>query len=183
MTNPKEAPGSPPPEGERPNEQADATDADELETLSRQLAEAETSVAGMRETLLRERADLENQRKRMQRDLEQSLRFANEKLLRELLPVYDGLESGLAVETADVASMREGLGLTLKALLKIAETTGLQQIDPVGQPLDPERHHAVSIIEAPGKPPGTVVGVMQKGYVLNGRLLRPALVMVAKEPD
>ena len=70
--------------------------ADELETLNQQLAEAETSLAGMRETLLRERADLENQRKRMQRDLEQSLKFANEKLLRDLLPVYDSLESGLA---------------------------------------------------------------------------------------
>ncbi len=180
MTNPKESPGSPPPDGERPNEHADAAGADELETLSRQLADTETNLAGMRETLLRERADLENQRKRMQRDLEQSLKFANEKLLRELLPVYDGLESGLAVETAGVASMREGLGLTLKALLKIAESNGLEQVDPIGQPLDPERHHAVSMVEAPGKSAGTVVGVMQKGYVLNGRLLRPALVTVAK---
>lgn len=184
MTNPKESPGSPPPRGEQPpgdrqNGQADAPD--ELETLSRQLAEAETSLAGMRDTLLRERADLENQRKRMQRDLEQSLKFANEKLLRELLPVYDGLESGLAVQTADVASMREGLGLTLKSLLKIAESNGLEQVDPVGQPLDPELHHAVSMVDAPDKPAGTVVGVMQKGYVLNGRLLRPALVSVAKE--
>ncbi|MGH8233107.1 MAG: nucleotide exchange factor GrpE [Rhodanobacteraceae bacterium] len=183
MTNPKESPGSTPPEGDRPTEHAGATDTDELEMLSRQLAEAETGLAGMRETLLRERADLENQRKRMQRDLEQSLKFANEKLLRELLPVYDGLESGLSVETADVASMREGLGLTLKALLKIAESNGLQVIDPVGQPLDPERHHAVSMVEAPGQPPGTVVGVMQKGYLLNGRLLRPALVTVANESN
>lgn len=156
--------------------------ADELETLGRQLAEAETNLAGMRETLLRERADLENQRKRLQRDLEQSVRFANEKLLRELLPVYDGLESGLAVETADVGAMREGLGLTLKSLLKIAQGNGLEQIDPVGEPLDPERHHAVSIVDAPGSKPGTVVSVMQKGYMLNGRLLRPALVTVAREP-
>jgi molecular chaperone GrpE len=159
---------------------ADAAQADELETLNRQLAEAETNLAGMRDTVLRERADLENQRKRMQRDLEQSLKFANEKLLRDLLPVYDGLESGLAVETADVASMREGLSLTLKALLKVAEGNGLEQLDPAGQPLDPERHHAVSLVDAPDQSPGTVVGVMQKGYVLNGRLLRPALVTVAK---
>lgn len=185
MTNPKEAPGSPAPNGERqPGERhaGQIDPPDELETLSRQLAEAETSLAGMRDTLLRERADLENQRKRMQRDFEQSLKFANEKLLRDLLPVYDGLESGLAVQTADVASMREGLGLTLKSLLKIAESNGLEQIDPVGQPLDPELHHAVSMVEAPGQTPGTIVGVMQKGYVLNGRLLRPALVSVAKEP-
>lgn len=177
MTNPKESPDPAP----HDNAPADAGSADELETLSRQLAEAETSLAGMRETLLRERADLENQRKRMQRDQDLSLKFANEKLLRDLLPVYDSLESGLAVETADVASMREGLSLTLKSLLKIAEGNGLQQIDPVDQPLDPERHHAVSMVDAPGSAPGTVVSVMQKGYVLNGRLLRPALVSVAKE--
>ncbi|HET9818874.1 MAG TPA: nucleotide exchange factor GrpE [Rhodanobacteraceae bacterium] len=182
MTHPKESPESLPPDGGRPNEHVDATDDDKLETLSRQLVDAETNLASMRETLMRERADLENQRKRMQRDLEQTVKFANEKLLRELLPVYDGLESGLTMEAADVASMREGLVLTLKSLLKIAESNGLQEIDPVGQPLDPERHHAVSVVEAPGNPPGTVVGVMQKGYVLNGRLLRPALVTVAKEP-
>ncbi len=179
MTPSNESPESAPQEGA--NAPADAGHADELETLTRQLAEAETNLAGMRDTVLRERADLDNQRKRMQRDLEQSLKFANEKLLRDLLPVYDGLESGLAVETADVAAMREGLSLTLKSLLKIAESNGLQQVDPVGQPLDPERHHAVSMVDAPGNTPGTIVSVMQKGYVLNGRLLRPALVSVAKE--
>lgn len=181
MTNPKESPEAAPlHEADHSKDPVAAND--ELETLSRQLSEAEANLAGMRETLLRERADLENQRKRMQRDLEQGLKFANEKLLRELLPVCDGLESGLAVEVADVAAMREGLALTLKELLRIAEGNGLQQVDPVGQALDPERHHAVGIVEAPDRAPGTVVSVMQKGYVLNGRLLRPALVMVAKEP-
>ncbi len=179
MTKPKESP-EPRPQDDGKNA-SDASHADELENLSRQLAEAESNLAGMRETLLRERADLENQRKRLQRDMEQSIRFANEKLLRALLPVYDGLESGLAVETADVGAMREGLSLTLKSLLKIAEDNGLEQVDPVGQPLDPERHHAVSVVEAPDHEPGTVVSVMQKGYVLNGRLLRPALVTVAKD--
>jgi molecular chaperone GrpE len=181
MTNPKESPESAPQDHDNPQAPEYPDSTDELETLSRQLAEAETNLAGMRETLLRERADLDNQRKRMQRDMELSLKFANEKLLRDLLPVYDGLESGLSVETTDVAAMREGLNLTLKSLLKIAESNGLEQIDPVGQPLDPERHHAVSMVDAPGSQPGTVVSVMQKGYVLNGRLLRPALVAVAKE--
>ncbi|TAN06432.1 MAG: nucleotide exchange factor GrpE [Rhodanobacteraceae bacterium] len=180
--HPKESPESTPPVDENAPPATAPANADELETLTRQLAEAEANLAGMHDTLLRERADLENQRKRMQRDLEQSLKFANEKLLRDLLPVYDGLESGLAVETADVAVMREGLSLTLKALLKVAESNGLEQVNPLGQPLDPERHHAVSLVEAPDQPAGTVVGVMQKGYVLNGRLLRPALVTVAKEP-
>ncbi|HEX7324431.1 MAG TPA: nucleotide exchange factor GrpE [Rhodanobacteraceae bacterium] len=181
MTNPDESP-EPTPAADVPQSEAAPT-ADELETLNRQLAEAEANLASMRDTLLRERAELENQRKRLQRDLEQRAKFANEKLLRDLLPVYDGLDSGLTVESADVASMREGLSLTLKALLKIGESNGLQQVNPVGEPLDPERHHAVAMVDAPESEPGTVVSVMQKGYVLNGRLLRPALVSVAKEPD
>ena len=153
----------------------------ELEALQARVAELEASNAELRETVLREHAELDNQRRRLHRDLEQARRFANEKLLGELLPVYDGLESGLAVEAADVASMREGLGLTLKALLKVAENHGMSQVDPLGQPLDPERHHAVSMVDAAGQAPGTVVNVLQKGYVLNDRLLRPALVAVARD--
>ena len=153
----------------------------ELDQLQARLAELESSNAELRETVLRERAEIENQRRRLHRDLEQARRFANEKLLNELLPVYDGLESGLAVNGGDVASMREGISLTLKALLKVAENHGMQQIDPLGQPLDPERHHAVSMVDAPGAAAGTVVSVLQKGYVLNDRLLRPALVSVAKD--
>ncbi|TAL95294.1 MAG: nucleotide exchange factor GrpE [Rhodanobacter sp.] len=155
--------------------------ADELAQLQNRVAELEAGNAELRETVLREKAEIENQRRRLHRDLEQARRFANEKLLNELLPVYDGLESGLAVEGGDLASMREGISLTLKSLLKVAESHGMVQIDPLGQPLDPERHHAVSMVEAPGKTPGTVVSVLQKGYVLNDRLLRPALVAVAKD--
>jgi molecular chaperone GrpE len=153
----------------------------ELDNLYARVAELEANNAELLETVLREKAELENQRRRLHRDLEQARRFANEKLLSELLPVYDGLESGLAVEGGDVASMREGINLTLKALLKVAENNGMAQIDPMGQPLDPERHHAVSMVDAPGNAAGTVVSVLQKGYVLNDRLLRPALVAVAKD--
>ncbi|GGY20377.1 protein GrpE [Rhodanobacter panaciterrae] len=160
---------------------ADAAAAADLAALQARVAELEASNAELLETVLREKAELENQRRRLHRDLEQARRFANEKLLNELLPVYDGLESGLAVEGGDLASMREGINLTLKALLKVAENHGMAQVDPLGQPLDPERHHAVSMVEAPGQAPGTVVSVLQKGYVLNDRLLRPALVAVAKD--
>lgn len=153
----------------------------EMDRLHIRIAELEASNAELRETVLREKAELENQRRRLHRDLEQARRFANEKLLNELLPVYDGLESGLAVEGGDLASMREGISLTLKALLKVAENHGMAQVDPLGQPLDPERHHAVSMVEAPGQAAGTVVNVLQKGYVLNDRLLRPALVAVAQD--
>ncbi|GLQ90995.1 nucleotide exchange factor GrpE [Dyella flagellata] len=158
-----------------------AAAGEELEALKAKLAELEAGNKELRETVLREKAELENQRRRLHRDLEQARRFANEKLLNDLLPVYDSLERGLAVEGGDVAAIREGLGLTLKELLRIAGNNGLVPVDPLDQPLDPERHHAVSMVEAPGKSPGTVVAVLQKGYVLNDRLLRPALVSVAKD--
>ncbi len=153
----------------------------ELDALTARVAELEAGNAELRETVLREKAEIENQRRRLHRDLEQARRFANEKLLNDLLPVFDGLESGLAVETSDVAAMREGLSLTLRALLKVGESHGLSQVDPLGQPLDPERHHAVSLVDEPDAAPGSVVSVLQKGYVLNERLLRPALVAVAKD--
>ncbi|MEO7052699.1 MAG: nucleotide exchange factor GrpE [Rhodanobacter sp.] len=159
----------------------DESGASEIVRLQARVAELEASTGELHESVLREKAEIENQRRRLHRDLEQARRFANEKLLNELLPVYDGLESGLAVEGGDMASMRAGLTLTLKALLKVAENHGMAQVDPIGEPLDPERHHAVSMVEAPGKTPGTVVSVLQKGYVLNDRLLRPALVAVAKD--
>ncbi|HWU75873.1 MAG TPA: nucleotide exchange factor GrpE [Rhodanobacter sp.] len=172
----------PQPHGEAPDQGfTDESMTDELSQLQARVAELEASNAELRETVLREHAELENQRRRLHRDLEQARRFANEKLLNELLPVYDGLESGLAVEGGDLASMREGINLTLKALLKVAENHGMAQVDPLGQPLDPERHHAVSMVDAPGQAAGTVVSVLQKGYVLNDRLLRPALVAVARD--
>ena len=87
------------------------------------------------------------------------------------------------MDNADVAALREGMDLTLKALLKVAEVNGLKPIDPLGQPFDPERHQAMTMVAAPGKAPNTVVAVMQKGYALNDRLLRPALVAIAKAPD
>lgn len=160
---------------------ADAVQAD-ADQLSQQLADYENKLGEMRELLMRERAEIENQRKRLQRDLEQARKFANERLLGDLLPACDSLERGLAVENTDVAAMREGMDLTLKALLKVAENNGLKQLDPIGQPFNPELHQAVSMVDAPQAAPNSVVAVMQKGYVLNDRLLRPALVAVAKQP-
>ncbi|MEP7184453.1 MAG: nucleotide exchange factor GrpE [Rhodanobacter sp.] len=168
--------------GEMPEpQQPDDSSISQLDALQARVTELEASNIELREKVLREHAELENQRRRLHRDLEQARRFANEKLLNELLPVYDGLENGLAVEGGDLASMREGINLTLKSLLKVAENHGMAQINPIGEPLDPERHHAVSMVDAPDKASGTVVRVLQKGYVLNDRLLRPALVAVAKD--
>jgi len=164
-----------------------STDADEtvmadIDALTRQLDEYETRLAEMREVMLRERAELDNQRKRLQRDLEQARRFANEKLLADLLPVLDNLERGLAVEGGDYAVLRIGVELTQRELARVVDTNGLKIVDPVGQPFDPERHQAMSVVPSGEHQPNTVLAVMQKGYVLNDRLLRPALVTVSKAP-
>ena len=152
----------------------------ELEILSRQLGEAETKLAEMRETVLRERAELENQRKRLQRDLDQARRFANEKLLGDLLPVLDNLERGLAAEGADAGALRAGVELTLRELSRVADANGLKAVGTIGEAFDPERHQAMAMVDGAEHGSGMIVAVMQKGYVLNERLLRPALVSVSK---
>lgn len=152
----------------------------QLSQTEQKLAEAEQQVASIKEQWLRERAELDNQRKRLSRDLEQARRFANERVLSDLLPVMDSLEAGLGVENADATKLREGLELTFKQLLKATGDHGLEMLDPTGQAFDPERHQAISLVDAPGAAPGSVVQVFQKGWALNGRLLRPAMVVVAK---
>lgn len=153
----------------------------ELEGTRASLDESQAALAQLRDSQLRERAEIENQRRRISRDLEQARRFANEKILRELLPVCDNLERGLSVEHPGGEAHREGMQLTLKALLKVMQDNGLSQIDPLGQPFDPEVHEAMSMVEAEGgQAPNTVVAVLEKGYVLNERLLRPARVIVTR---
>jgi molecular chaperone GrpE len=158
----------------------DATIDGEVETLSRQLGECEAKLAEMRDTVLRERADLDNQRKRLQRDLDQARRFANEKLLADLLPVLDNLERALAAGNGDAGALRGGVELTLRELIRVAGASGLTAVGAVGEAFDPERHQAMSMVDGSGLAPGNVAAVMQKGYVLNERLLRPALVSVSK---
>jgi molecular chaperone GrpE len=137
-------------------------------------------VEQLRAESLRERADLDNQRKRLARDLELARRFANERLLSELLPLFDSMEAGLAA-AAQADPLREGLELTLRQLHRIAESNGLTEVAPApGDSFDPDRHQAMSMVAADGLPPGSVAQLFQKGYVLNERLLRPALVMVAQ---
>jgi molecular chaperone GrpE len=164
-----------------PNQTPDValgTDADP--TLTAQLEAAQAELAQLREDSLRERAELENQRRRMARDIDMARKFANERLLGELLPVIDSLEAGLAVQADTAAHLREGMELTLRQLLKVAGDNGLVALDPVGQPFDPDKHQAMSMVEAAGHAPGNVVQVYQKGWLLNERLLRPALVVVAR---
>ncbi len=150
-------------------------------SLQQQLDSLHNEVALLRAESLRERADLDNQRKRVARDVEQARRFANEKLLGELLPVFDSLDAGLSAAGAEPSPLREGLELTYKQLLKVAADNGLTLLDPTGQSFNPDHHQAISQADAPGAAPGSVVQVFQKGYLLNDRLLRPALVVVARD--
>ena len=147
---------------------------DEVERLRAELDQVKADV-------LRERADLENQRKRVARDIDQARKFANEKLLGELLPVFDSLDAGLKAAGDDAHPLREGLELTYKQLLKVAGDNGLVLLDPTGRAFNPEHHQAISQVPATGAAPGSVVTVFQKGYLLNERLLRPALVVVAAD--
>lgn len=144
------------------------------------VAELEAALLAVRDAQLRERAELENQRKRLVRDVEQARKFANERLLNELLPVIDSLERGLEAAGTETGPLRDGMELTLRQLRKVSEDNGLELVDPVGKPFNPEHHQAMSMVPATGQPEDTVVQVMQKGYLLNGRLLRPALVVIAK---
>ncbi|WP_028917751.1 nucleotide exchange factor GrpE [Pseudoxanthomonas sp. J35] len=146
---------------------------DQIEALRGELEQ-------LRADSLRERADLENQRKRVARDIEMARRFANEKLLAELLPVFDSLDAGLAAAGDQPSPLRDGLELTLRQLLKVANDNGLTVVDPLGQPFNPEHHQAISQADPGDAAPGSVLQVFQKGYLLNERLLRPALVVVAR---
>ncbi len=135
----------------------------------------------LRAESLRERADLDNQRKRLAREVEMARKFANERLLGDLLPLFDSMEAGLAA-APEGDPLRAGMELTLRQLQRIAEANGLKAVAPAaGEAFNPEQHQAMSMIDAEGIAPGAVAQTYQKGYLLNDRLLRPALVVVAKQ--
>ena len=136
------------------------------------------------QALLRARADLDNQAKRAARELEKTHKYAVSGLVEALLPVRDSLELGLAAARpgADVETLRQGMALTLEKLQGVLLKFGVEVIDPVGEPFDPEQHEAMSMAPATGLPPNSVAEVHQKGYLLNGRLIRPARVVVSTQP-
>jgi molecular chaperone GrpE len=133
---------------------------------------------------LRAAAELENVRKRAARDVENAHKFALERFAVELLAVRDSLEMGLAAgDDADVESLRQGKEATLKQLVTIMERFGVEELDPQGEPFDPGLHEAMTMQPSADLEPGSVLTVIQKGYALNGRLLRPARVVVAAEVE
>ncbi len=161
-----------------------ATDSPVTDSLQQELDAARTEAEKNWDLYLRERAELENYRKRTQREKEDAIRFANDRLLREMIPVLDNLERAMehAEQSDEQQSLREGVQMTITMFRKVLEDFGVKPVDAAGQNFDPNLHQAMGQIETDEHPPNTVVTEFQKGYLLNDRLLRPSLVMVAKPP-
>lgn len=150
--------------------------------LTDELAASREEVAKNLDLYLRARADLENFRKRAQRDKEDLARFANENLLRELLPVLDNLERAIAHAQNGESGLLQGVEMTLGQLRKVLERAGVTAVAAEGRPFDPACHEAMGQLESADHSPNTVIQELQKGFLLNERLLRPTLVMVSKAP-
>jgi len=168
------------------NDAADVTEVDqELEGMTQAVNAAEQELVQHREAMLRMQAEMDNLRKRLIRDAERGRKFALEGVMKDLLQVRDSLERGLEVpaEKASVDSLRQGEQLTLKLLSKVLGDHGLELIDPIGEAFNPEWHEAVAMLPSAEAAENTVLNVMQKGFRLHDRLIRPAMVVVAKNPD
>lgn len=163
---------------------SEPADAGEDASLENALAAAEQDLAKHREAMLRMQAEMENLRKRLQREVEKSRKFALERIMKDLLQVRDSMDRGLEVagESATVESLREGQQLTLKMLAKVMQDHGLEVIDPLGQAFDPELHQAMTVMPSAEAAENTVLEVLQKGFRLHERLLRPAMVVVSRRP-
>ncbi|WP_039659511.1 MULTISPECIES: nucleotide exchange factor GrpE [Pantoea] len=169
---------------QQPQEAETAAEVDPRDERIAQLeAELAQSQTGVRDAQLRAQAEVENIRRRAEMDVEKAHKFALEKFANELLPVIDSLERALEVankEDPQLASMIEGIELTLKGLLGAVRKFGVEVVGETGVPFNPEVHQAMSMIESEEFEPNHVMLVMQRGYTLNGRLLRPAMVAVSK---
>ncbi|MEP1386102.1 MAG: nucleotide exchange factor GrpE [Paraglaciecola sp.] len=161
-------------------------DQQRIVELEAAVAAAEAKVADQKDSVIRAMAESDNARKRAQGEIDKARKFALEKFAGELLPVADNLERALQVANPEDEAIKpvvDGVELTLKSFVSTIEKFGMTVIDPQGQPFNPEQHQAMSMQENAELPPNTVMAVMQKGYELNGRLLRPAMVMVTRAPE
>jgi len=162
-----------------------AAETDNIEdaSLEEQLEKAQQTITDYWDQIIRLRAEIENNRKRAERDIESAHKFAIKNFVENLLPIIDSMEMGQTAAEADNAtleSIREGSALTMDMFVQVLDKNGLEQIDPISEKFDPEKHQAISMIEAEGAESNSVIEVMQKGYSLNDRLVRPAMVVVAK---
>lgn len=158
----------------------------EEETTIDRLSKLETELEEMRDQVLRHQAEVQNVKRRAEQDVEKARKYALERLCNELLPVVDSLEMAIlstSPDQEDSATIVEGVQLTLKMFVDTLAKFNLEQIDPEDEPFDPKLHQAMSMVENKEVEPNTVLSVMQRGYILNGRLIRPAMVMVSKAPE
>ena len=166
--------------------QTNATDELSIEALTEKLQQAENKAAEHWDQLLRTRAEMDNLRRRTQKDLENAHKFGLEKFVTELLPVLDSLDMGLEAasqENVSVESLQEGTQLIITMLKQVFDKFNVQEVNPEGEKFNPEHHQAMSIQENAEVDANTVLAVMQKGYLLNERLVRPAMVLVSKAPE
>ena len=177
----------------KPDQESELPQSDELELQESEaegapdavdeLAKLQEELIAAKDQSLRTQAEMQNLRRRSERDVENAHKYALEKFVGELLPVVDNLERALqAIDQNDesLKALTEGVELTLKSFQDVLMRYKVEPIDPKGQPFDPEFHQAMSMLEMPEEEPNTVVDVFQKGYTLNRRLVRPAMVVVAK---
>jgi molecular chaperone GrpE len=158
---------------------------DPVEVLEEALASARQETEEAKQSMLLMQADMENLRKRLVREHEKSRRRTLERFMGDLLPVRDSLERGLAAAedpAATVEALKEGKQLIMKMLTKVMGDHGLETIDPAGEPFDPEKHEAMTMLPSPDHDENTVIDVLEKGYQLHDRLIRPAKVVVSRKP-
>ena len=160
----------------------EAQESGDLDAHQQEIEHLKTQAQESLDKAIRAQAELDNVRKRTLRDVENAHKYALEKFVNELLPVMDSMELGInAAESAEEKSnLKEGMDLTLKMFRDALEKFGIEEVESQGVKFDPEKHEAVSMQELEGAEAGTVSAVLQKGYTLNGRLIRPAMVVVAK---
>jgi molecular chaperone GrpE len=164
------------------NQATEPQNPEVMPSMEEMLKQAELNAQEHHDAWLRAKADAENIRRRAQEDVSKAQKFAVERFSNEMLAVMDSLQAGLAVETASVESFKSGMELTLKQLSSVFEKFNIKEINPVGEKFDAHKHQAIGMLDSTQEP-NTVVNVMQKGYTLNERVLRPALVMVAKAKE
>jgi len=168
---------------EQLNDNQEDTIEGDAAALEAELDALRTELANTKEHSLRALAEAQNMKRRAEIDVESARKYGAEKIISELLPVVDNLERALQAADADIEGIKpvlEGVELTLKGFVEALSKSNVEILDPHGEPFDPEAHQAMTMVENPEAEPNSVVAVMQKGYRLNGRLLRPAMVVVAK---
>ena len=169
---------------EEPNDEVEDNGTTEDETVeSSKIAELENRNKELEEALLRAKAELDNVRKRAAKDVQSAHKFGTEKFVKEILPLKDSLELGVASaeEGTKISAVKEGFDLTLKMFSDTLGRLEVKELDPIDESFDPEKHQAMTTEYVEGKPSGVVVKVFQKGYLLHERLVRPALVVVSSE--